>query len=128
MSAGVYFAAFNTAMSDFLDDLTAAYPGNMQLGAIASAFRMAVKVNVRLPHRQFVDHVLVPYEPQLRAKDEAFFLSNTYSEVDAGAADFVVALKALWRGMTDDDKKCTFAHIETVLRCHDRIKQVLVGA
>jgi hypothetical protein len=122
----VFYSAFNNAMNDFMEDLSSAFPGNVQLGSIASALRMAVKANVRLPHRQFADHVLVPYEPQLRAKDEAFFINNRYSEVDTSATNFVVALKALWKGMSEDDKACTFAHIDTVLKCHDKIQAMLL--
>ena len=120
-AAGVMYSAFNTAVSDFMADISSAFPMNVHLAAFADMHGMGSRANVRMPFESFAQHVMGKYGDRLRnvRQDDSFFMSHTYGEVNDSSV--VDVLKTMWRGMTAENRECVLDHLTFIIDIYDHV-------
>ena len=121
--ASAMLSAFNTAVSDLLADLCAAFPGNTHFAGLADMHAVGCRANVRLPYAKFREHVVLRYGTALRNVrfNDAFLLDQEFSEVRShGVVD---VLKTVWRDMSAQNRACVLGHIDLIVAVYDRIPE-----
>jgi hypothetical protein len=121
------YTAFNAAVMEFLDDLSASFPACRPIASVREVFEMGVKVNKRMPVRLLHERMMVPFGDKIRRHDEDFFMNRDYSkEIDSGwaaGADMVGVLKGLWSTMSETDRECVFRHLDVIVGLYDAISE-----
>jgi hypothetical protein len=63
-----------------------------------------------------------PFIPQIRCRDESFFLDKDYTVYEdqvvgiGGSIDIVNVIKSIWRkSMTASDKECVWEHLDALV-------------
>lgn len=118
----LYLTAFNNAVIDFFSDLSGAYPDIALFRVMLAVATQLARTGGDVVHSKFCEHVLGPYEAQLRAQDFSFFLQHDFSE--ASATDFagvVSRIKDVWTDMDDANRACVKDHLLTLVRLSDSV-------
>lgn len=130
-NGGLLYTAFNSAVMDFLDDLSGSFPGCKSITALKNFYEVAMKANKRAPLTLIHDLMMVPYGEVIRRHDEKFFMEHDFtSDMEAAAAagmrtrgpDVVGIVKGLWKDMTVEDKACVFRHLDVIVEKYDSIQ------
>lgn len=115
---------FNNTFVDFIDDLCTAYPtdGDLRMYKLMlSTALMADDMNVQT---YFHKHVVLNYQNQIAAENDAFFIEKDYSAVAnkmSGAQQLIDKLKHYWRDMTDDNRKIVWRYMKVLVILSTRI-------
>lgn len=116
----IYLTAFNNAISDFLEDISTAYPDIPVFALLRTLHGVAASKNDRLPMERFGKHVMAIYGEKLRNKDFTFFLTESYESVPV-ESDVVDHIKRLWSNMTEQNQECVKQHLQLLVEIYDRV-------
>ena len=120
-----YLAKFNETFLEFLAELSKTFPDDTQLQMYsfgAKGFLMSSPFAIQ---SVFQEKVCVPYAENIMSKDEAFFLGNTYSDIDStgDALDIINKIKGYWRQLDDDNKNIVWKYLKVLIVLNRKIVQ-----
>jgi hypothetical protein len=117
---------FNQKLEDFVADLNQGFPHVQDFKLLKNALRMSLLVNKNLAQQLFQEYVAQPYEAFILAKDEHFFLTESYQHViqkeTAVDMDIVKKLKLIWRTLDDASKNALWQHLHVLILLNNRCK------
>ena len=98
--------AFYGQFSDFLDQLTQAFPNDSDFPTYKTGLLLLQKTNPKIVPDQVVIHV-VPFEATIRARDEKFFMNHEFEDYtsDDALGTVIMKMKSLWSTLGDANKK-----------------------
>lgn len=105
---------FNKKLAEFVGELITIYPSvddfkTFQMGLCAS-----LMVDKKLPVQYFKTYVVEPYEGQIMAQDEKFFIQKKeYGEYSD--FDIVSRLKAVWGVMDAENKVVIWKYMQVLV-------------
>ena len=106
MSRKIFMDAFYGQFSDFLDQLTQAFPNDSDFPTYKTGLLLLQKTNPKIVPDQVVIHV-VPFETTIRARDEKFFMNHEFEDYtsDDALGTVIMKMKSLWSTLGDANKK-----------------------
>jgi hypothetical protein len=106
MSRKIFMDAFYGQFSDFLDQLTQAFPNDSDFPTYKTGLLLLQKTNPKIVPDQVVIHV-VPFEATIRARDEKFFMNHEFEDYtsDDALGTVIMKMKSLWSTLGDANKK-----------------------
>ena len=72
--------AFNSQFKEFLRTLCATFPEDKDFSAAKTSVNMLIALDEKQPIKLFCQYIPA-YEERIEARDEQFFLENSYSEI-----------------------------------------------
>jgi hypothetical protein len=105
---------FNRTFVEFVDDLAATQPNNVEYGVFAMALRGLVMASPTKVQTTFYNEVAVPFAERILARDEAFFLEKDYADTRADSG-IVQKIKAVYGDMSVDDRAVVFRYMRLLV-------------
>ena len=98
---------FNEQFLNFLQEMCALFPEDKKLKSFCFSVELLKKANPRELMNQFKIHV-GPFETQLLARDETFFINNTFDIQSSSAVSDMLRIKHIWNSgnLSAQDKEC----------------------
>ena len=118
-----YHDMFNRKFNDFLTDLETTFPSDPRISKIKDLrqmFRMMVTLAPAQMQRYFDQYVAVPYEDEIKTRDERFFMSHDFG--NSVEMSLLSDLKDMWANMTDANKKAVWDHLVLLLKLNEFCK------
>lgn len=112
----VVLQRFKTGLVQFIDDLIRWMPGDDEL--LATRILIQDQLPIEEVMKKFIEHVK-PFVPQIKEKDEDFFLKDPKIFGTVKDQSRVLSLKKLWTNpkFTRDDKEKTWAWMGFFVKC-----------
>ena len=104
----------NLKLQEFVDDLLASYPGVTDIRVMKTMLNLTVAMDIKLPQDMFNRCVVIPYEQQILAKDECFFLEEAYDPQYADI-NIIEKLKGIWKTLPAEDKEIVWKYFQVLL-------------
>lgn len=109
---------FNTKLKEFVNDLLLLYPEDGNLHAAKSAILLLKTIDGKKTLILFKTHIYDKYKNELYAKDESFFLKQTYEEetrlleniADNITQQLVENIKHHWTSMSESNKEIVWKY------------------
>jgi len=117
-----FLEKFNTTFQEFLSDFAKTFPNDAQLSLYELGLRGILLADSSVVQKVFHERVSVPYADKILAKDEAFFLQNSFSEIHADitdAMDVISKVKSYWSQLDAVNKDVVWKYLK-VLTLLDR--------
>ena len=117
MSKKILLDAFYNQFSDFLSELTKAFPEDPDFPAYKTGLLLFQKTNPVLVIKAVHEHVS-PYEETIRAKNVDFFLKHDYAghiDNDDALDQVIQKLKGYWGEMTEANQTVVWKYITLLL-------------
>ena len=103
-------ALFNNKLMDFLDDIKSIVGHLPEYAVLTSSVKFLSNFQEEQNSIMFDRYVVVPYGDQIKARDEAFMLGQSYN--DSGV---VAMLKSVWCSLSEPDRESVWAHMHVLL-------------
>jgi hypothetical protein len=117
---------FNRKMQDFIEDLEPLLRHLPEYQLLAKSTQLLWAMNARQNQHLFHEWVVVPFDTQIRARDEEFFLRvEVSSSVPSSGVGVVSMLRNEWRGLSANDKAAVWSHLQVLVVLSARCKQPL---
>jgi hypothetical protein len=117
MSKKILLDAFYNQFSDFLSELTKAFPDDPDFPAYKTGLLLFQKTNPVLVIKAVHEHVS-PYEETIRTKNVDFFLKHDYSnhtENDDALEQVIQKLKGYWEQMSEANQTVVWKYITLLM-------------
>jgi len=114
-----FLGKFNQTFKEFINDLTQCFPEDPDFKMYKMAIAAAMIMNDRLVIGVFNEKVIVPYSDKILAKDDAFFMENSYSDLQGeynDASAIIQKLKTYWVSMGPDDKATIWRYFTVLVK------------
>ena len=117
---------FNEQFLNFLQEMCALFPEDKKLKSFYFSVELLKKANPRELMNQFKTHV-GPFETQLLARDETFFLNNTFNIQSSSAVSDMLRIKHIWNSgkLTAQDKECIWNYFKVFFYLLNKDKAAL---
>ena len=115
--------AFNKIFISLIDDCILVFPEDNDLKNYKKGAKILDQFNPKKPSIIFKTYS-EPYRTHIENRDEAFFLNNDYSTIDAvddDVTNFINKIKILWNDLSDDNKEKIWKYLQTLCALTDRI-------
>ena len=109
------FKLFNRKLLDFIKDLEPVIGHLPDYGVFSGMAKLLSRVDEDRNHTFFVAHVVEPYAAQIAAKDESFFLAESYAPPGSPDSSLVIMLKGIWGSLTPAEKEAIWAHMHLLV-------------
>lgn len=116
MSKKVLIDAFFGQFTAFLSELKNMYPEDADFPTFITTLSMMKMANPMLVLNYTKTEIVDPYGPQIQARDESFFLGQTYSDRDDVDLNIVEKIKQYIQGMTPETKETVWKYIEIITK------------
>jgi hypothetical protein len=119
-----YLEKFNQTFQEFLADFSKTFPNDTQLSMYQLGLRGVFLADPNIVQTVFHDSVCVPYADKILAKDEAFFLENSYSEIQANvsnALDVIDKVKSYWSQLDTTNKDVVWKYLKVLVHLDRKI-------
>lgn len=113
-----YLAQFNDTLLELVEDLIRAFPGDNDFYMYKLAIKGSMIANERMIHNTFHERICKSYSDRILAKDEDFFLSNTYQDMrqEFSQADNLVSkLKGCWTMLTPEQRDVVWKYFRVLV-------------
>lgn len=120
-SAANVFQVFNNKLIDFVDDLKGAIGHLPEYSLISSSATFLAKFQERQNYAMFDRYIAQPYGESILARDEAFLLTQNYSNSNGGIVDLI---KGVWKDLPAGDRESVWAHLHVLLVLAARCRAV----
>lgn len=116
---------FNKSLQEFVSDLSCVYEG---AEAGKGALGLAILLDRKMPHRVFKEHVVDPYGPQIKKRDEAFLMKQDFKKLTSSCGpaaddmDLVGQIKQVWAQLNPEEKETIWKHLEKLMKISVRVK------
>ena len=116
-SSNILYDIFNAKLKEFASEMSRAFPAVDDLATLNNALELAIAFTPSKPCELFHAHVVEPYEQQILAQDEAFFIQGDPRERTSAYLpfDIVERIRALWSRMTSDDKETVWQYLQVLI-------------
>jgi len=113
--------AFNNLVLQFNDDLIKTFPEEIDFKVSKNAMLLLKKTNPRKLLELFKEH-LETYRKPISIRDESFFLTNDYRNLDDTNSFMllITKLKFLWLKLDSDNKTKIWNYFDTFLKLIDK--------
>lgn len=111
---------FNQKIIEFIQDVGVICPDVTELQSLVS---MGLLVDRMIAIRMFESYA-GRYEAAILARDEAFFLNESFDDVvsaAAGSPDIIARIKTVWRTLTDENKDIIWKYVQLLLVLHKKL-------
>jgi hypothetical protein len=105
---------FNRKLNDFIEDLEAIGMHNRvtEYPMLKASCAFLAQMDKQRPAHYFHTYVLVPYEEQIKKRDEQFFLSQPLGcERDMA---IVNVIRQIWRTLDETNKNAIWQHLQVL--------------
>jgi hypothetical protein len=104
---------FNEQFVNFLQEMCNLFPEDKKLTSFLYSVELLKKTNPREIMNQFKTHV-GPFETQLLARDETFFINNTFNIQSSSAVSDMLRIKHIWNSgkLSAADKECIWNYFK----------------
>lgn len=109
---------FNTRFMEFIDDITKVSPDIAKYKTIVS---MVTGLDRTTVHRIFNEFVVTPFREHIVARDESFFLNESYDNVPNRDVNIIEHLKGIWGALGAGDKECVWKHLNLLVMLSERV-------
>lgn len=116
MSKKILIDAFFSQFNAFLGELKNMYPEDPDFPAFITTLSMMKMANPMLVLTYTKTEIVDPFGPQIEARDESFFLSQSYSDRDDVDLNIVEKIKQYIQGMTPETKETVWKYIEIITK------------
>jgi len=119
---------FNGKMLAFAQDLKRLNDGLAspvpELQYLDTGLQVLMFADRQKPRDLFHEHVTERYGPQIKARDEAFFLvSAKYDGVEASDMNLVELLKGVWQKLGAGDKDSVWKHLQLLVVLDEKLRR-----
>lgn len=118
-----FLGKFNQTFKEFVNELTECFPDDSDFKMYKLAITAAMMMNPTLVIGVFKEKVIDLYADKILAKDDAFFMENTYSDLQgeySEAAAIIDKLKGYWRSMSADNKAAIWRYFTVLVKLGQR--------
>lgn len=105
---------FNRKMKEFINDLIYIYPSVDDFKVLRVAFMAACVIDIKSPSSIFHSEVVQRYEDQVMAKDEDFFMKESYDHVTE-SIDVIPKLKSIWQYLSSENKESIWKYMHVLV-------------
>jgi hypothetical protein len=118
---------FNRKLEEFASDLATTFPEVKDFATLRTSLRMALTLTPALPRALFHQYVVAPYEKQILARDEQFFLDDRSEfkkqltqQTGGGAGgdvslDLVKTIQGIWRSLGEGNKDVIWKYLQVLV-------------
>ena len=114
---------FNEQLLNFLQEMCNLFPEDKSLSSFYYKIDLMKKANPREIMNQFRQYVC-PFKDQILAKDENFFINNTFTDSikSQNGISELLRIKQIWNSgsLTDRDKECVWNYFKVFLYLIDK--------
>lgn len=110
-----YNEVFNRTLLEFMDDLIATFPELADFQALKKMTKAAIMIDPETVQAMFHKQVTLPYDAQILAKDETFFLNESYTNIEGADSSIVDKLKKVWKGLDDKNKEVIWNYMRVLV-------------
>lgn len=117
MSKKILIDAFFNQFTDFLTELTKAFPEDADFPAYKVGLQLLKRSNPMIVINAIIEHV-TPYEEMIKAKNSDFFLKHEFSEHtenDDALEQVIRKLKGLWTTLGPVSQASVWGYINLLL-------------
>lgn len=117
MSKKILIDAFFNQFSDFLTELTKAFPEDQDFPAYKAGLQLLKRTNPMIVINAIIEHV-TPYEEMIKTKNSDFFLKHEFSEHtgdDDALQQVIRKLKGLWTTLGPSSQASVWGYINLLL-------------
>lgn len=116
--------AFNNIIIEFVDDCISVFPNDTDFKTYKNALLLLKKYNPKKIVTTFQEYLSI-YRDKLEAKDETFFLNNTFKEVqkyeNEEIFNVINRIKKYWKDLSNTNKEIIWKYIDTLIKLSDKI-------
>jgi hypothetical protein len=106
---------FNKKLAEFIDDLIYIYPTIDDFKVFRTTSFAASILDIKGPQVYFQLYVVEPYETKIMARDEQFFMRQTYDDDTNQNLDIVAKLKNVWGTMLAQNKEIIWKYLQVLV-------------
>lgn len=113
-----YLEQFNNTMIELVDDLIRTFPSDGDFRMYKIAIQGALIADKTLVHGVFREKVCRTYSEKILARDEGFFLSNSYDDMKSEfsqAEQLINKLKSCWSSLTPDQRDVVWKYMRLLI-------------
>lgn len=113
-----YREQFNSTMVELVDDLIRTFPTDGDFRMYKIAIQGALIADKTLVHGVFREKVCSRYGEKILARDESFFLNNSYDEMKSEfsqAEQLINKLKSCWSALTPDQRDVVWKYMRLLV-------------
>ena len=113
-----YLKQFNTTIVELVDDLIRSFPSDGDFRMYKLAIQGALIADDGLVHGVFREKVCSKYSEKILARDESFFLNNSYDEMKSEysqAEQLINKLKTNWSALTPDHREVVWKYMRLLV-------------
>ena len=114
---------FNEQLLNFLGEMCKLFPDDKKLSTFYYTVDLMKKANPREIMNQFKQYVY-PFKDQILAKDENFFIANTFTDSikSQNGISELLRIKQIWNSgnLTTHDKECVWNYFKVFLYLIDK--------
>jgi hypothetical protein len=113
-----YKSQFNDTLVELVEDLTRAFPRDNDFQVYKIALQGAIIADSSLVHRMFRERVCSVFGERILARDEGFFLNNSYEDMkqEFSQADrLITKLKNCWSSMDSDQRAVIWKYLRVLV-------------
>ena len=115
---------FNKKLAEFVDDLIFIYPSIDDFKVFRTASYAASILDITGPQVYFQLYVVEPYEVKIMARDEHFFMRQTYDDETNQNLDIVAKLKNVWGTMSCQNKDIIWKYLQVLVYLSKQCKAI----
>ncbi len=123
MSRKALTTAFNDNFVKLTRTIHQLIPDNQQLEAIKNAVHLGARVKPDIYIKHFHEHVVVPFEAQIIAKDDQFFLNldlSTISQLPSNNINDANVLKERWINFSAEQQNILWQYMVVLTKLSQR--------
>ena len=118
------FELFNRKMQDFIEDLEPLLRHVAEYQILAKSTQWLWAMDARQNQQLFHEWVVTPFEAQIRARDEEFFLRvEVSSSVPSNSVGVVSMLRNEWHGLSASDRTAVWSHLQVLVVLSERCRR-----
>lgn len=119
-----YLEKFNQTFVELMDDLQGTFPHDPDFQLYGIGLRAAVLAGPQIVQDKFHRRICLPFGDKILAKDEAFFLENTFEDVQqefSEAARMILKVKQYWADLSAADREMLWKYFQVLVRLDRKI-------
>ena len=121
--------AFNTQLSNFIDELIILCPEDNDFKVFKNAFLLLKRSNPRQISVFFTKYIS-DFKKKILEKDETFFLDNNYEtvtkDIESSQENILMTinkLKNYWKDLSDNNKETIWKYLSNLIKLNDLLQK-----
>jgi len=112
-----YLDLFNQQFGNCMNDLIKVFPDDSQLRFMHHSVQIILLTDEEYIYKIYHKYVTAPYNKQLMNREEAFFLDNSYDDVQGNMNDglnIIKKVKTCWTVLSDKNKEIIWKYLQNM--------------